>query len=299
MRDDEAWMGVALEEADRAASLGEVPVGCLVVGADGSEIGRAGNARESLQDPTAHAEILALRAASSKIGSWRLEGATAYVTLEPCAMCAGALVLARVSRVVFGCEDPKAGAVTTMFGVGVDTPPEPSLRGGERCMRADECAARLRAFVRPPASGYAVCTAPCSLAGHCVGGSASPGSGVVVVANVRCLDARPGGHRSSSGRTLPAVPELDGLLHAGLELGIGDEASLARDSHQRAQGTEPRVGERGAVVGEPESQRRREDRRQEEGLGQVVQLPPGCGREVVVRSRAGIAADGRARTRRR
>ena len=145
MRDDVAWMAVALEEADRAASQGEVPVGCLVVGADGSEIARGRNAREALHDPTAHAEILALRAASSKIGGWRLEGATAYVTLEPCAMCAGALVLARVSRVVYGCEDPKAGAVTSMFGIGVDS------RLNHRFevvsgVRAEECAARLRVF---------------------------------------------------------------------------------------------------------------------------------------------------------
>ncbi|MGH7440923.1 MAG: tRNA adenosine(34) deaminase TadA [Polyangiaceae bacterium] len=145
MRDDAAWMEVALEEADRAASQGEVPVGCLVVGADGNEIARGRNAREALHDPTAHAEILALRAASSKIGGWRLEGTTAYVTLEPCAMCAGALVLARVSRVVYGCEDPKAGAVTTMFGIGVDA------RLNHRFevvsgVRAEECSARLRAF---------------------------------------------------------------------------------------------------------------------------------------------------------
>jgi tRNA(adenine34) deaminase len=138
-------MEVALEEADHAASLGEVPVGCLVVAGDGSVIGRAGNARESQQDPTAHAEILALRAAASKIGSWRLEGATAYVTLEPCAMCAGALVLARVARVVYGCDDPKAGAVTTMFGVGVDTRLNHRFEV-VRGVRAEECAARLRSF---------------------------------------------------------------------------------------------------------------------------------------------------------
>jgi tRNA(adenine34) deaminase len=145
MGEDAAWMGVALEEADLAASLGEVPVGCLVVAADGSEIGRGRNARESLQDPTAHAEILALRAAAAKIGGWRLEGATVYATLEPCAMCAGALVLARVARVVYGCDDPKAGAVTTMFGVGVD----PRLNHRFEVVsgvRADECAARLRVF---------------------------------------------------------------------------------------------------------------------------------------------------------
>lgn len=116
--DDLRWMGVALEEADRAAAEGEVPVGCVLV-KGGVEIARAHNRRESSQDPTAHAEVLAIRAAAREVGSWRLEGVTAYVTLEPCAMCAGALVLARVPRVVWGCRDPKGGAVATLFGVGV------------------------------------------------------------------------------------------------------------------------------------------------------------------------------------
>jgi tRNA(adenine34) deaminase len=138
-------MEIALAEADTAASLGEVPVGCVVTDAAGVELGRGRNARESLGDPTAHAEMLAIRQASTRVGGWRLEGVTAYVTLEPCAMCAGALVLARVARVVYGCDDPKAGAVRTMFGIGS----EPRLNHRfevVRGIRADECAARLREF---------------------------------------------------------------------------------------------------------------------------------------------------------
>ncbi len=101
-------MTVALEEARRAASWGDVPVGAVV--ARGEEIlGRAGNQREHRSDPTAHAEILALRQASEVLGSWRLEGCSIYVTLEPCAMCAGAIVLARLDRLVYGAADPKAG----------------------------------------------------------------------------------------------------------------------------------------------------------------------------------------------
>src|ERR1700728_3852669 len=120
MRDDEEWMRVALAEADAASALGEVPVGCVLVSADGAALARGRNAREALADPTAHAEMVAIREASRKIGSWRLDGATAYVTLEPCAMCAGALVNARVARVVYGCDDPKGGAVETLFTIGRD-----------------------------------------------------------------------------------------------------------------------------------------------------------------------------------
>jgi len=138
-------MGAALDEADLAAARGEVPVGCVVVGSDGSELARGRNARESLSDPTAHAEIAAIRAAAARLGDWRLEGATAYVTLEPCAMCAGALVLARVERVVFGCADPKAGAVTTMFGIGLD--PRLNHRFAVTAgVRAEDCAMRLQRF---------------------------------------------------------------------------------------------------------------------------------------------------------
>jgi tRNA(adenine34) deaminase len=145
MQSDAAWMESALAEADLAAASGEVPVGCVVVDAAGVELGRGRNQRESLGDPTAHAEVMAIRAAAVRVGGWRLEGATAYVTLEPCAMCAGALVLARVSRVVYGCDDPKAGAVKTMFGIGTDS------RLNHRFeivngVRAEECALKLRQF---------------------------------------------------------------------------------------------------------------------------------------------------------
>lgn len=105
---DKQMMRVAIGEAKKAAVYGDVPVGAVVARAD-EVLGRAGNARERKQDPTAHAEIIALRAAANVVESWRLEGCTMYVTLEPCAMCAGALVLGRVERLVFGTADPKAG----------------------------------------------------------------------------------------------------------------------------------------------------------------------------------------------
>jgi tRNA(adenine34) deaminase len=142
---DTTWIGAALDEADLAEAAGEVPVGCVIVSREGLELSRGRNARESLADPTAHAEMAAIRAAAGKIGDWRLEGTTAYVTLEPCAMCAGALVLARVQRVVFGCADPKAGAITTMFGIGVDTRLNHrfTVTAG---VRAEDCARRLQRF---------------------------------------------------------------------------------------------------------------------------------------------------------
>ncbi len=106
--DDDHWMGLALEEAERAAAEGEVPVGAVVI--HGAQvIGRAHNLREKDGDPLAHAEVLALRQAARALGDWRLECCTLYVTLEPCAMCAGALVNSRVERLVFATRDPKAG----------------------------------------------------------------------------------------------------------------------------------------------------------------------------------------------
>jgi tRNA(adenine34) deaminase len=143
--EDAEWMQTALAEADAAAASGEVPVGCVIVGGEGRELGRGRNARESLGDPTAHAEVIAIRSAAATIGGWRLEGATAYVTLEPCAMCAGALVLARVARVVYGCSDPKAGAVTTMFGIGLDSRLNHRFEVVSGVLEND-CAERLRAF---------------------------------------------------------------------------------------------------------------------------------------------------------
>ena len=116
--DDEQWMQVALEEARRAESHGDVPVGAVVVGPDGLELARGENRREADEDPTAHAEIVAVRAAARARGHWRLDGCTLFVTLEPCAMCAGALVNARVSRLVFGALDPKAGSVVSLYDIG-------------------------------------------------------------------------------------------------------------------------------------------------------------------------------------
>jgi tRNA(adenine34) deaminase len=110
-------MRVALGEADAAAGTGDVPVGCVVLGPDGSVVGRGHNQREAHLDPTAHAEVVALRAAALALGTWRLAGCTLVVTLEPCTMCAGAVVLARVDRVVFGAFDPKAGAVGSLWDV--------------------------------------------------------------------------------------------------------------------------------------------------------------------------------------
>ncbi len=141
---DERMMRDALEEAARASSWGDVPVGAVV--SRGEEIlGRAGNAREHLRDPTAHAEILALREASTAVGSWRLDGCTLYVTLEPCAMCAGALVLARVERLVFGAFDPKAGFVGSLGDLVRDPRLNHALEV-ESGVLAEECGELLRSF---------------------------------------------------------------------------------------------------------------------------------------------------------
>jgi len=142
---DSEWMEIALAEADLAPLHGDVPVGAVVVAADGSELARDHNRREELGDPTAHAELFAARRAAQQVGHWRLEGATVYVTLEPCAMCAGALVNARIARLVYGASDPKAGAVHSLYNLGTDT------RLNHRFdvvagIRAPECAARLSAF---------------------------------------------------------------------------------------------------------------------------------------------------------
>jgi tRNA(adenine34) deaminase len=144
MSDDLTFMGLALDEARLAEEAGEVPVGCVIVH-DGAVIARAHNLREEIQDPTAHAELLALRDAAHALGTWRLSGATCFVTLEPCPMCAGALVNARVDRVVFAAEDPKAGATTTLYTIGTD------LRLNHRFaltagVRRDESAELLKRF---------------------------------------------------------------------------------------------------------------------------------------------------------
>jgi tRNA(adenine34) deaminase len=120
--DDERWMRIALDEARLAAEHGDVPVGAIVVGPfpEREEFARARNVREREGDPTGHAELVAIRAAARVRGHWRLDGCTLFVTLEPCAMCAGALVNARMARLVFGATDPKAGAVSSLFEIGRD-----------------------------------------------------------------------------------------------------------------------------------------------------------------------------------
>ena len=140
----ERFMREAMAEAALAAQAGDVPVGCVLVH-EGAIIARAHNHRQREQDPTAHAELIALRTASQVLGSFRLIGVTAYVTLEPCPMCAGALVNARVPRVVYGCDDPKAGAVRSLYNIGTDTRLNhrfelvPGILGAE-------CAAQLSGF---------------------------------------------------------------------------------------------------------------------------------------------------------
>jgi len=143
---DERMMALALDEARAAAEAGDVPVGAVV--ARGEQVlGRAGNARERLQDPTAHAEILALRQAAEALGGWHLEGCTIYVTLEPCAMCAGALVLSRIDRLALGAADPKAGFVGSLG----DLVRDPRLNHAVEVtfgVLERECGEVLRAFFR-------------------------------------------------------------------------------------------------------------------------------------------------------
>jgi tRNA(adenine34) deaminase len=142
--DDERFMRLAIAEADRALAHDDVPIGAVVVH-DGAVIAAGHNERELRQDPTAHAEAIALRAAAAALGSWRVLDSTLYVTLEPCAMCAGAIVLARVPRVVFGCTDPKAGAAGSVLDVLAEPRlnHRPSVEGG---ILAAECAALLTGF---------------------------------------------------------------------------------------------------------------------------------------------------------
>jgi tRNA(adenine34) deaminase len=144
---DQEWMQVALAEADQAVAHGDVPVGCVIVGSDGKLMARAHNQRELSNDPTAHAEILALRAASARQRHWRLEGATVFVTLEPCAMCAGALVNARILRLVYATSDPKAGAVDSMFSIGRDARLNHCFEV-EAGLLGEESVSRLQLFFR-------------------------------------------------------------------------------------------------------------------------------------------------------
>ena len=143
----DALMQAALAEARSALSTGDVPIGALVIDTNGEVIGHGRNVRERDHDPTGHAEVVALRHAAATRGSWRLEGCTLVVTLEPCTMCAGASVLSRVARVVYGADDPKAGAVGSLWDVVRDRRlnHRPEVVPG---VRAEESATLLRAFFR-------------------------------------------------------------------------------------------------------------------------------------------------------
>ncbi|HIP52542.1 MAG TPA: tRNA adenosine(34) deaminase TadA [Chromatiales bacterium] len=145
--DDRHFMGRALELAAHAEDEGEVPVGAVVV-LDGEIVGKGWNQPIGQHDPTAHAEIVALRNAGEYCGNYRLPGATLYVTLEPCPMCAGAMIHARIARLVFGAPDPKGGAVGSVFDL---LPPDERFNHRMECsggVLAEECAARLQAFFR-------------------------------------------------------------------------------------------------------------------------------------------------------
>lgn len=142
--DDERFMRLALEEARRCLYHGDVPIGAVVT-RTGEVLAAAGNQRELAADPTAHAEILALRAAAAAIGSWRLEGCTLIVTLEPCAMCAGAVVLSRLDRLVFGAADPKAGFAGSLGNLVQDPRLNHTVAITDGVL-AEECGDLLRAF---------------------------------------------------------------------------------------------------------------------------------------------------------
>ena len=145
-------MAMAVEEARRAMENGEVPVGAVMV-YGGEVIARAHNRREGFQDPTAHAEMLVLREAARKLGRWRLTGATLYVTLEPCAMCAGALVLARIKRICFGATDPKTGACGSVLNIVGHEPlnHHPEVQGG---ILEEECGQLVSGFFRQKRNSF-------------------------------------------------------------------------------------------------------------------------------------------------
>ena len=143
---DRFFMQAALEEAAAAETLAEVPIGAVVV-LDGQIIGRGHNLRETEQDPTAHAEMIAIRQAAEKLGSWRLIDCTLYVTLEPCVMCMGGTILARIPQLVFGCRDPKAGAVGSIYNFAEDDRFNHQVEVREGVLQK-ECSEQLSRFFR-------------------------------------------------------------------------------------------------------------------------------------------------------
>jgi len=144
--DDETWMRAALAEAEAAAAKGEIPIGAVIV-RDGELIAAGHNLRETERDPTGHAEMVAIRRAAARLGAWRLTGTTLYVTIEPCPMCAGALVLARIERLVYGAADPKAGACGTLWNLVQDPRLNHRLAVTAGVLE-DECRAVIQAFFR-------------------------------------------------------------------------------------------------------------------------------------------------------
>lgn len=148
---DEYWMGLALQQAKMAAGLGEVPVGAVLVGENGL-LAAAGNSPLRLADPSAHAEILAIRQAAQLLQNYRLPGTTLYVTLEPCVMCMGALIQARINRLVYGATDPKTGAAISLYSIGCDQRLNHTITvtGG---VLADQCAELLKIFFKERRKG--------------------------------------------------------------------------------------------------------------------------------------------------
>ncbi len=143
-KNDEQYMKLAIDQANIAEENGDVPIGAVIVCKD-QIIGKAYNQKEQLKDPTAHAEIIALTQAAAYMQTWRLNGCTMYVTLEPCPMCAGALVLARIDRLVYGCDDPKTGAVKSLYNIVQDERLNHRLEVTSGVL-ADECAELLQRF---------------------------------------------------------------------------------------------------------------------------------------------------------
>jgi tRNA(adenine34) deaminase len=145
-KEDLRFMKLALEQAQIAEENGDVPIGAVIVYKD-QIIGKAYNQREQLQDPTAHAEIIALTQAAAFLESWRLHGCTMYVTLEPCPMCAGALVLARIDRLVYGCDDPKTGAIKSLYNIVTDERLNHTIDVVSGVL-SEECSSLLQQFFR-------------------------------------------------------------------------------------------------------------------------------------------------------
>lgn len=145
--DDEKFMRLAIEQARIAGRMGEVPIGAIITDGRDKIVSSGYNLRESENDPTAHAEVIAIRRAGEVFGSWRLEGATIYVTIEPCLMCMGAIILARIGRLVFGARDTKAGAVFSVYDIGNDRRLNHAVEVTEGvCM--EECSSLLKEFFK-------------------------------------------------------------------------------------------------------------------------------------------------------